>query len=79
MAVNTNDIKIKLLAMFEDMATTTLNAEEAREFIAEEWATIIKDAITSADVTGVTTITTGTSPSGPTFGTGTQNNTGSLS
>lgn len=79
MAIVKSDIKDKLIAMFEDMASTTLTAEEARDFIADEWATIISDAIKSADVTGVTTIVATSGSATNQTGTGTQNNTGTLS
>jgi len=77
MAVVQETIKQAIIAMQNELKEIE-DTEEAQERSAEVLAGIIRDAILSADVLGVVTTVSGTSPSGPVTGTGTQNNTGNL-
>ena len=55
MAIVENTIKEAIKSMMETIATTDLEQEEAIDFVAGEWATVIADAIKSATIAGITT------------------------
>ncbi len=79
MAISNSTIKSAVKSMMEAMANTELSQADAIDTVSQQWADIIEDAIKSADVTGVKTLVSTTGTAAAQTGTGTQNNTGSLS
>ncbi len=79
MAISNSTIKSAVKSMMEAMANTELSQADAIDTVSQQWADIIEDAIKSADVTGVKTLVNTTGSATAQTGTGTQNNTGSLS
>ena len=74
-----NNIKEAIKSMMTQISVIDLSQEDAIDLVSDQWADIIKAAIESADVTGVTTLVATTGTAAAQTGTGTQNNTGSLS
>lgn len=63
MAVVKNDIKEAIKSMMTQISTSDLSQEDAIDLVADQWADIIKSAIISATIGGITTTGSATAQS----------------